>query len=176
MAVFGSSTALPDTAEWIEAATVGARCAEAGLTVITGGYGGVMEAASKGAAERGGRVIGVTAPTLFPARPGANPFVSEEIPAANLAERIGILTDMANGAVVMPGSIGTATELVVSWNLNHISRWGGGQRLPTVAVGDGWRALWNLLSREMNAFHDDILVVDSGSEAIEWLLTQPEIR
>lgn len=176
MAVFGSSATLPGSAEWVEAEKLGARCAEAGLAVVTGGYSGVMEAASKGAVERGGRVIGVTAPSLFPARPGANPFVTEEIPATSLAERIGILTDLATGAVVMPGSIGTAAELVVSWNLNLTRRGAGAQRLPTVAVGEGWKALWRLLSQEMDAAPDDIHVLDTVDEAVDWLLNQPEIR
>lgn len=41
------------------AGEVGARLAEAGITVVCGGLGGVMEAAARGAADAGGDVIGV---------------------------------------------------------------------------------------------------------------------
>ena len=68
VAVFGSSQTIPDSADWRDAVHVGRRLAEAGLEVITGGYGGTMEAASLGASEAGGRVVGVTAPVLFPDR------------------------------------------------------------------------------------------------------------
>ena len=55
---------------------VGRRLAEAGVTVVCGGLGGVMEAASRGAAGAGGRVIGIV--------PGhsigeANPYCTEVV-------------------------------------------------------------------------------------------------
>lgn len=176
VAIFGSSFTEPESPEWHAAERAGARCAQAGLTVVTGGYGGTMEAASKGAAEAGGEVIGVTAPSLFPGRSGANRFVTEEIPTSELAERIGILTGITHGAIVMPGSIGTVTELMVAWNLNHIARVGAGRRFPTAAVGDGWRGLSSLLSDRLGAVADDIHLVETADEAVEWLLAQPEIR
>ncbi len=176
VAVFGSSATRPDSTEWSDAEAVGARLAGAGFTVVTGGYSGVMEAVSKGAAGAGGPVIGVTAPQLFAARPGANPFVTDEQPAGTLAERIGKLIDIASGAIVLPGSIGTAAELVVAWNLNHIRRNNGGARIPTVAVGAVWREMWELLSGPIGAFAGDIHVVATAGEAVDWLLGQPEIR
>ncbi|MGH3650052.1 MAG: LOG family protein [Acidimicrobiia bacterium] len=176
MAIFGSSSTERESPEWREAERAGARCAQAGLTVVTGGYGGTMEAASKGAAEAGGEVIGVTAPSLFPGRSGANRFVTKEIPTSELAKRIGILTRLAHGAIVMPGSIGTATELMVSWNLNHIARVGAGSRFPTAAVGDEWRGLSTLLSDRLGAVAEDIHLVETADEAVEWLLDQPGIR
>lgn len=176
IAVFGSSATAPGSSEWVDAEKVGARCAGAGLGVVTGGYSGVMEAVSRGASLAGGRVIGVTAPDLFAARPGANPHVTEERPTITLAERIGTLIDLASGVIALPGSIGTAAELVVAWNLNTVHRRNHGSRLPTVAVGDEWRALWELLSDRMHADREDIHVVDSADEAVDWLLTQPEIR
>lgn len=176
VAVFGSSATEPGSADWVAAETVGARCAGAGLAVVTGGYSGTMEAASRGAARAGGHVIGVTAPELFRGRPGANPHVAEERPAATLTERLGTLIDLASGVIVLPGSIGTAAELVVAWNLNHIRRRNRGQRLPTVAVGAGWRELRDLLSEHMGALGGDIHAVDTADDAVDWLLEQPEIR
>ena len=62
VAVFGSSQTEPGSLEWEEARRAGTRLGEAGYAVITGGYGGTMEAVSSGAADAGGHVIGVTAP------------------------------------------------------------------------------------------------------------------
>lgn len=176
IAVFGSSATVPGSSDWEDAESVGRSLAQAGLGVVTGGYGGTMEAASRGAALAGGGVIGVTAPPLFTGRFGANSHVSEEITAATLAERIGRLTEIASGVIVLPGSIGTAAELVVAWNMNHIARIGGRERLPTVAVGNVWRNLASLLTDEGGANAVDVTVVATADEAVEWMLVQPEIH
>lgn len=174
VAIFGSSATEPGSAEWNDAEQAGRRCAEAGFAVITGGYGGTMEAASKGANLAGGEVIGVTVPTVFSSRVGANHYVTREIEAESLVERIGVLTGLASGAVVLPGSIGTAAELVVAWNLNHVGRRNGGGRLPTVAVGPAWLQFWELATGTLGAFGEDIHLVETAGEAVDWLLAQPE--
>lgn len=176
VAIFGSSQIEPRSPGWTDAEMAGSRCAAQGYDVVTGGYGGAMEAASRGAMQAGGRVIGVTAPDLFPNRSGANSHVTHEIKAKSLTERIGILTHLADGAIVLPGSIGTIAELVIAWNLNHIARGNGGVRLPTVAVGEEWDELWNLLIGRLGAYGDDIHVVHSVADAVSWLSAQPEIR
>ncbi len=176
VAVFGSSATRPNTPDWDDAEVAGQRLASAGLTVVTGGYGGSMEAASRGAASRGGHVIGVTMPSRFMDRSGANPYVVEERPAETLNGRIGLLTGLANAVIALPGSIGTAAELLIAWNLNHISRSDGSRRLPTVAVGPTWAALWELLTVEAGARPEDVHLADDVHHAIDWVLEQPEIR
>jgi predicted Rossmann-fold nucleotide-binding protein len=135
-----------------------------------------MEAVSSGAARAGGTVIGVTVPTLFTTRTGANPHVIDEIAADTLLDRIRILTDIADGVIVLPGSIGTAAELVITWNINHIARLHGGIRIPMVAVGSPWRRLCALLIEEAGAEAGDVTVVDTVDQAIEWMRDQPEIH
>ena len=176
IAVFGSSATPVGTEQWKEAETVGRRLAEAGLGVVTGGYGGTMEAASRGAAMAGGRVVGVVAPELFRDRSGANQFVAEELAEPTLAARIGTLTDLASGTIVLPGSIGTAAELVVAWNMNHIARLSGASRLPTVTVGPVLADLCLMLIDKLGANPVDITNVATGDEAVNWMLSQPEIN
>ena len=53
ISVFGSAAPLPNTADYEAARTVGRLLAQAGFAVQTGGYSGVMAAASQGAAEAG---------------------------------------------------------------------------------------------------------------------------
>lgn len=175
MAIFGSSQVQPGSPEWVEAEKAGALCAQAGLGVITGGYGGVMAAASRGAASAGGHVIGATAPTMFPGRSGANPYISEEVPAATLGRRLDTLTGRADAAIVMPGSIGTAAELVVCWHINHIAWTKGEPELPTVAVGPVWAELFELLVARAGANPGQIHLEQSVDRAIDWILSRPEI-
>lgn len=175
VAIYGSSATEPDSQHWRDAEMAGARCARAGLGVVTGGYGGTMEAASRGASQAGGRVIGVTAPDLFRTRFGPNGFVGQEMEARTLAERIGLLTEVANGAIVLPGSIGTAAELVMAWNSNHISRLGGGVRFPTAVVGPAWAEVCEVLTSRIGAVAADVECVDTPDEAVTWILEQPEI-
>jgi predicted Rossmann-fold nucleotide-binding protein len=134
-----------------------------------------MEAASLGASGAGVEVVGVTAPSLFAQRSGANPHVTHEIETAGLTDRIGALTGIADGAIVLPGSIGTAAELVIAWNLNDIGRRNGGSRFPTVAVGSLWRELRDLLVSATGAHGEDIHLAADTEEAVSWLLSQPEL-
>ncbi len=141
VAVFGSSGTEPGSPEWVAAERCGRLLAERGLTVVTGGYGGAMHAVSAGAAAAGGRVVGVTAPTVFPGRTGANPFVAIERPAPSLTERIHDMVSTTAASIALPGSIGTFTELMVAWNVAFVARFNGGSPAPVVAVGEVWREM-----------------------------------
>ena len=56
--VFGSSRPREGDAHYAQARALGAALAEKGFVVCSGGYGGVMEAVSRGAKEAGGRTLG----------------------------------------------------------------------------------------------------------------------
>ena len=57
--IFGGSKCGENSSEYRDAHELGRLLAEAGFTICTGGYLGIMEAASKGAREAGGRVFGI---------------------------------------------------------------------------------------------------------------------
>ena len=115
---------------------MGGLLARAGHTVVTGGYGGVMEAACAGAAEAGGRTVGVTCDIFEGRRP--NRYLGQEIRTAELFERTRRLIDLAGGYVVLHGKSGTLAELALLWALD---RAGCLDRRPVVLLGDGWSAL-----------------------------------
>ena len=144
--------------------------AEAGLTVATGGYAGLMEAVSAGAAAAGGHVIGITAPTLFPGRIGANEHVIEERPATGLTDRLRLLVEGSDAAVVLPGSLGTVTELLVAWNLAYLERPLSGRPRPLITVGTTWRDVVSSLSSRLAATGDLVTCVDTVEEAVGALL------
>jgi hypothetical protein len=117
IAVFGGSETEPGEAPYRWAGQVGALVARAGVPVVTGGYGGVMEAASRGAREAGGEVIGVTC-RAFGTR-SANRWLTLEIEEPDLFARTARLVALSRGFVVLPGASGTLAELAMLWALQR---------------------------------------------------------
>jgi uncharacterized protein (TIGR00730 family) len=137
VAVFGSSTLAPQEPGYELAARLGAALARAGAVAVTGGYSGAMEAVSKGAVEAGGEAVGVTV-ELFEKRGPANRYLTKRIHTSDLHERLRWLVSHCRGFIVLPGSIGTLTELFLTWNL--ISA-GGRPHAPIVLLGGEWPAV-----------------------------------
>ena len=131
-----------------------------------------MEAVSAGAAAVGGRIIGVTAPAVFPGRSGANVYVTDERPAATLIDRIQDLLTMSDAVVALPGSLGTITELVVAWNLAYVAPFSSSQPVPIVAVGPTWAELVPLLTERLATNGDLVQCVSTIEEAIAVLRPQ----
>ena len=106
VSVIGGSTVDERDAETAE--RLGRSLAESGHTVVCGGYGGVMEAACRGASDAGGRTIGI----LSSDDPGdANPYIDEPI-ATGLGHARNALVVMNGEAVIaVDGGSGTLAEL-----------------------------------------------------------------
>lgn len=171
ISIFGSSRATPDQPVFRDAIRLGKTLAEAGFTVVNGGYGGLMEATSIGAAEAGGHVIGVTAPEVFPDRSGVNSSVTAEEAAETIAGRIARVVDMADATITLPGSIGTLAEFIVSWNSCFVAPLRGDRPKPNIVVGPTWRRLVDQISDEIGADRSLVTCVNSMSEAAETLKT-----
>ncbi len=137
VAVFGSSTIRPGSPAYAEALELGRRLAEAGADVITGGYGGAMEACSRGAREAGGHVVGVTV-EIFERRGPVNRWVAERVHTPDLFERLKHIIGRADGFVAVSGSVGTLTEVLLTWTLLSVS---ARPQAPLVLLGRPW-ASW----------------------------------
>jgi uncharacterized protein (TIGR00730 family) len=170
VAVFGASRPQPGDPEYLEGIECGRGLAAAGFTVATGGYGGIMEAVCRGACEAGGSTIGVTAPTVFPGRAGANQWVQQELAADDLIQRIGILTSIASAYVAMPGSLGTLAELLIAWNLAVVAPFSDTSCGPIVAVGDTWGRVVPELTAALETDGKFIEIVPSVAEAVSYLV------
>jgi uncharacterized protein (TIGR00730 family) len=136
IAVFGSSTVQESDPAWRLGYALGGALARAGAGVMTGGYGGAMAACSRGAHEAGGHVVGVTV-ELFEKRGPVNRWVHEHVHTPDLFERLRVIVNRADGFVTLPGSIGTLTELFLSWTLLSVN---GRAAAPLVLLGDQWPA------------------------------------
>lgn len=109
IAVVGPSDA--DDALRETAYAVGKMLAQRGAVVMTGGLGGVMAAASHGAHDVGGLVIGLL-PTSDPA--DANEFVDVAIPTGLDELRNGLLVRSVDGVIAVGGSWGTLSEIALA--------------------------------------------------------------
>jgi uncharacterized protein (TIGR00730 family) len=134
IAVFGSSTVRETDPAWRLGYALGGELARAGAGVMTGGYGGAMAACSRGANEAGGHVVGVTV-ELFEKRGPVNRWVHEQVHTPDLYERLRVIVSRADGFVTLPGSIGTLTELFLTWTLLSVN---GRPTAPLVLLGDRW--------------------------------------
>lgn len=138
VSVFGGSAPEPGSAAYNEAYEVGASLARGGYTVATGGYSGIMAAASQGAAEAGGHVIGVTTTALNSWEEKAlvaNRWVKEEIKFTTLRDRLYHLVTFCDAAVAVRGGIGTLSEVSLAWSLIQV---GEIKRKPLVLLGKEW--------------------------------------
>lgn len=159
VAVFGGANAHPQDESYRQAVELGAGLAAAGHVVMTGGYIGMMEAASKGAAEAGGHVIGVTCDEIESFRPiKPNPWVREEWRYVTLSDRLMNLVNRCDAAIALPGGVGTLAEVSILWNqvLIHAI-----PPKPIILVGDGWQSTFDTLLLSQNdyiAAHDRELI------------------
>jgi len=144
--VFGSSRPEDGHADYAEALELGRALAGAGFAVCTGGYGGVMEAVSRGARESGGRVLAVTS-SFF--RPRVNRWVEEETRVATWQERLFELVRLGDGYVACRGGTGTLVELAVVWEMLNKKAM---ERRPFVVLGDFWQPILDRV-REVETGH-----------------------
>ena len=136
IAVFGSSRRDAEEPLYREAYELGGLLARTGYTVLSGGYGGSMAAVSRGAAEAGGRVIGVTC-AIFDPLP-SNPWLAEEVKAPTLIDRLSIMLDRSDGFVAVRGGIGTLSEVTLAWSLLQTRSLAG---KPLVLLGANWQSV-----------------------------------
>ena len=138
--VFGGSAPQPGQPAYQQALELGRLLAEAGHTVLTGGYIGTMEAVSRGAAEAGGHVIGVTCDEIEAWRPvKPNRWVLEEWRYPTLKARLEALIERAEAWIALPGGPGTLTEIALTWNQIQIEAI---PRSPLILLGEGWRTVF----------------------------------
>jgi uncharacterized protein (TIGR00725 family) len=130
--VFGSSRPREGDADYEEARLLGRALAESGYSVCSGGYGGVMEAVSRGAKEGGGKTYGITA-EFFKSQ--VNRWIDTEVRVKTWQERLFELIRVADGFVACKGGTGTLVELAVVWEMLNKSVMAG---KPFAVLGDFW--------------------------------------
>ncbi len=169
VSVFGSARVARGDHEYVLARRIAAGLVRAGYAVVTGGGPGIMEAANRGAAEAGGKSIGLG--IELPHEQGLNKWVDLGINFRYFFARKTMFVKYSEGFVVMPGGFGTLDELFEALTLVQTRKVVG---FPIVLVGtDFWSGLvdWirgTLAARGLISPEDvDLLtVVDDADDAV----------
>jgi uncharacterized protein (TIGR00730 family) len=165
--IFGSARVRPDDPIYKKTETLAALFVKNNFSVITGGGGGVMEAANKGAAEAGGTSIGLNIILPFEQKP--NPFANVRLDFKYFFIRKVMFIKYAAAYIIMPGGFGTMDELFEAVTLIQTKRI---RPFPLILVGsDYWTGLvdWirdNLLA-EKRISPEDLEILQIMDEPVE---------
>src|SRR5882762_9923989 len=159
--IFGGSKCSESDPEYLQAMRVGELLAVAGFTICTGGYLGVMEAASRGAREAGGRVLGIVM-NQFKSEP--NRFLTDKVATPHFYERLQGLITRSVGFIAIRGGMGTVTELSLVWNKIQTKVI---EPRPLVLLGDCWRPVVRSWQENLVVSDDDVASLDFASTADE---------
>ncbi len=150
IAVLGGSSSLPGDEAYQKAYQMGYLLAEAGATVISGGYIGAMEAVSQGAREAGGWVIGFQCHEVEAwkkVRP--NPWAQELWPCETMLDLFLLLIRRSEAIIVLDGGVGTLVEVALTWNQLIIHAI---EPKPFLLIGERWRSAMNGFIHEFDDF------------------------
>ncbi len=170
VSIFGSARTSSDDPIYKTAEKIAAMFVKNKFAVITGGGGGIMEAANKGAAEAGGKSIGLN--IVLPREQIPNPYSNIKVEFNYFFIRKVMFIKYATAYIIMPGGLGTLDEFFEAATLIQTQRI---KPLPIILVGsDYWSGLidWlkNQLLKTLKISPDDMdifQVMDSPEEIIK---------
>ncbi|MES2380198.1 MAG: TIGR00730 family Rossman fold protein [Bacteroidota bacterium] len=169
--VFGSARFDENNKWYKKTVEIGGRISELGLTVLSGGGPGIMEASNRGAFEKRGRSVGCN--IVLPFEQHLNPYVDYSVTIRYFFVRKVFLIKYSYGFVVMPGGMGTLDELFEALTLIQTGKIEG---FPVVLFGtEYWKKMIEFLDvmvTEKTISPNDLnllLVTDSVDETIEHL-------
>ena len=170
VSIFGSARSKASSREYKLAREVAGILARRGITVITGGGPGVMEAANRGAAEHGGVSVGLNID--LPSEQEPNPYINRLVHFRYFFARKYMFLYHSMSFVIFPGGFGTADELFESLTLIQTGR---NPRFPVVLVGKHyWHGMLKWVRKMMlkegyisPADLDLIVIADEADEIVE---------
>ncbi len=170
VSIFGSARTPPEDRFYKLARKLAGMLAEKGLTVITGGGPGIMEAANRGADEAGGKSVGLN--IALPHEQSSNPYANIRVDFHYFFARKVMFRKYACAFVCFPGGFGTMDEFFESMTLIQT---GKVEPFPVILIG---KAFWGklvgwidhvLLRRHKNISPEDMdlfFMTDSLKEAV----------
>ncbi len=137
VSIFGSARTTSDHPDYKKCEDLAALFAKNGFSTITGGGGGIMEAANKGAARENADSIGLNITLPFEQKP--NPYANIQIEFKYFFVRKVMFLKYAQAYVIMPGGFGTLDEMFEAITLIQTQRI---RKVPVILVGiDYWGGL-----------------------------------
>jgi uncharacterized protein (TIGR00730 family) len=169
ISIFGSARVKPGDPFYEKTVVLARRLAQEGFSVITGGGPGIMEAANKGAAEGGGKSVGMNIRLPFEQKP--NPYANVHIDYKYFFIRKVMFVKYAMAYIILPGGFGTLDELFEALTLIQTKRI---KSFPVILMGsEYWKGLidWikETMMRELMIGKDDLdyfQVIDDPEEVV----------
>lgn len=163
---FGSARLAPNSPYYEQAKKLAFMCVQAGFSVVTGGGGGIMQAANEGAfkaalnlklseAEKEKKSIGFN--IFLPFEQKGNDFLGYNITFKSLAIRKMALVEKSLAFVIFPGGFGTLDEFVEVLTLKQL----GFKDVPIFVVGwEFWRGFDEFIKSSLLSLN----VISKGDE------------
>ncbi len=137
VSIFGSARTPEDHPYYKKALDLAALFAKSGYAVITGGGGGIMEAANKGATSQDADSVGLNITLPFEQAP--NPYATTQVAFNYFFVRKVMFLKYAQAYIIMPGGFGTLDELFETITLIQTQRI---RKFPVILVGtEYWEGL-----------------------------------
>ena len=158
VAILGYSDAVENDELYTSVVSVSKMLALDGFTVVDGGGPGVMRAATVGAKEGEGKVIGVTwYPENLDHFEGRDPknLFDEEIKTSSYLERTLTLLEQGQVYVVFNGGTGTISEFGMAWGLARLYF---GHHKPLILYGKFWEEVLEAFKKNMKLRPEDLKV------------------
>ncbi len=167
--VFGSARVEETDKYYAQAREVGNRIAQLGMTVMTGGGPGIMEAANRGAKEGGGYSVGCN--IILPKEQKPNAYLDRWVDFHYFFVRKLMLIKYSYAFIVLPGGFGTMDEIFETATLIQTGKI---KNFPIIMLGvEYWRPLLNFMRETMlprnmidAADIDKIVLTDSIDQAL----------
>jgi uncharacterized protein (TIGR00730 family) len=145
VSIFGSARITEDHINYKKCEALAALFAKNGYAIITGGGGGIMEAANKGAANENVDSIGLNITLPFEQKP--NPYATIQVEFKYFFVRKVMFLKYAQAYIIMPGGFGTLDELFETITLIQTHRI---RKVPVILVGiDYWGGLINWIKEKL---------------------------
>ena len=168
--IFGSARIQPDDIYYQKTEKLAKLLVHEKFNVITGGGPGIMEAANKGAAEAGGKSVGLNIKLPYEQKP--NPYANIHLDYKYFFVRKVMFVKYAVAYVIMPGGFGTMDELFEALTLIQTKKI---KAFPLILMGsEYWQGLidWlkNVMAKEekiLDADLDLIQIVDEPEDVVK---------
>ncbi len=166
VSIFGSARTSKDHVNYKNCEDLAALFAKYGFATITGGGGGIMEAANKGAAKEGVESVGLNIVLPFEQKP--NPYSTINIEFKYFFVRKVMFLKYAQAYIIMPGGFGTLDEMFEAITLIQTQRI---RKVPVILVGtDYWGGLVQWIKDRL--LKEDMISKDNLE--LFYLLDDPE--
>jgi len=172
--IFGSARTAPGSPFYQATAELAKELAKHKLAVITGGGPGIMEAANKGAAQGGGKSVGLN--IELPHEQQGNRYANVPLHFHYFFARKVCFVKYSLGFIYMPGGFGTLDELFEVLTLVQTERI---PQFPLILFGsEHWKGLFHWVKAELQDRHgyigakdlDLLNITDDPDEAVRIIL------